>query len=234
MASNLFKIIFQAVYNVVQYIMPHMVFHQEKPQKAELLDEVCLSLLISVTSDKLPSDCALITATSICIIVSYISEENKEHFLRLLITVSEILEKKSGIRPEKFYELVSECYHSRLAGDEILEEKFGDIKPSHPVLLVLYGLFNSRLQWIYHVSGENDVSLGANVKYLNESESCKGTDLHQPVQEQTLRIGDVKDGDHVFLYEIYPFINKLCRGARSYTFQAFQVRETNGHTRKDK
>lgn len=206
-----------------------------------LLEEVYILLLIAMTSDKLPSDCALITATSLCIVVSQLKRENmKFEFLNVLSTLNKILMVKDRKDTEQIRKQVSQsCIEGQtsqiLNAKYQLQGKFDDIQPSYPVVLVLYGLFNSGLQWVYDIDRKCKVpclDLKAELidKHMNESslddyKTSECTDILQPVQGLEHRSNDsVQDGS-VFLYEIYPLLNKLCRSATSYTFQMFQVRK---------
>ncbi|KAG7155186.1 Thyroid adenoma-associated protein-like 1 [Homarus americanus] len=160
----------------------------------------------------------------------------------MLSTLHELQLNDTGKHSECSVEGVLESFKK---GDKPLRERLGDIKPAYPVALLLHGLFNSDVQWIYNYGNWSDIFLKlqsapgkehGNDSYLDYNPSSRQCDKQPHPQDSN--VGEVGG---IFLYEIYIVIRKLCKGATSYTFQAFQVlrlwltcvRELGNRMRKD-
>lgn len=160
----------------------------------------------------------------------------KANLLHVLSTFNETehcdIEKENECTNEQ----TSECQpdgmkYWRENGDMVIG-KFEHIKPSYPVVLVLHGLFNSGVQWIYYDSGWSDIKRSDKTvlaekhnKEINIENNTSSKQSYRlpltPIQKEG---SDDRGDENIFLYEVYPLIKKLCKVATSYTFQAFQVR----------
>ncbi|KAK4313494.1 hypothetical protein Pmani_015156 [Petrolisthes manimaculis] len=93
------------------------------------------------------------------------------------------------------------------------------------VALLFHGLFNSGLEWMYFDKEESNTSQNDRLDDLGSEKTildgCKGQIVKTAGNETLVEIQE--RNTRVFLYEIYPLLRKLCEGAKSYCFQAFQI-----------
>ncbi|XP_071535152.1 tRNA (32-2'-O)-methyltransferase regulator THADA-like isoform X2 [Panulirus ornatus] len=233
----LLKLSILALYNILQYSGPQVFLHLENSQVTKLLEKVYFSLLVALKSDRLPSDSALIISTSLCITLSYLKQEHrKAEFVHVLSTLNEIQLSEIQNYIKCSSEQISEYQHDQMKywrnNTDVLTGKFEHIKPSYPVVLLLHGLFNSGLQWIYYDGGWSDFEIDnrtvSREKHSKEHDIDRNTSFKQSdglplTQVQKNKGIDDREDENIFLYDVYPLIEKLCKGATSYTFQAFQV-----------
>nr|XP_045582396.1 thyroid adenoma-associated protein homolog [Procambarus clarkii] len=222
-----FHVAVKALYGILQYIFPQNFLLLERPEITRLLEKMYLSLLLAMTSDKLPSDCALITATSLNIILVYLKRHNEKlEFFNVLSTVNKI--QMNEIKKDDKYSIgeLLKFHH-----ESMNLRSMKCVQPSRAIVLILHGLFNSGVQWIYEGVNWDEVNtvrkalIQENHKNHHcdlrpESARCVVLPLTQ-VQKQNEYDG--REDENIFLYDIYFLIRSLCRGATSYTFQAFQV-----------
>lgn len=216
------------MYGTLQNIVPQAQ-HCSSFSQDSVLCQLHKELVVAFTSDKLPSDCGLITATVLALLTYHLKIQNSgANFLHMLILSNKLCSspdsQQLGTRRK-----LTECYlenlrfHCSKVNNSDLN--YNIIEPSHQVALLFHGLFNSGLEWIYFDNEESTSSRNDRSEDHGSeetiSESCNGqvmkTERIEPLVE--IEQGNTK----VFLYEIYPLLKKLCEGAKSYCFQAFQV-----------
>ncbi|XP_069954857.1 tRNA (32-2'-O)-methyltransferase regulator THADA-like isoform X2 [Cherax quadricarinatus] len=225
-----FNVAAKALHGMLQYVLPKIFHHLEKPKITNLLETVYFSLFLTLTSDKLPSEYALVIAMSFNITLAYLKSENvKAEFFSILFAINKLgmnkIQKDSKHSVEEIFTLRSESL-------KFQGEKFRCVKPSRLIVLLLHGLFNSGVQWIYNEGSWHDI----NTRSKATVEECPSTCQHSEqnavsleyaiishAQTQMQKDDHNEDDGNIFLYEIYSLIKSLCKGAATFTFQAFQV-----------
>ena len=197
-------------------------------------------LVFAVASDTLPSDCALVVATSLCLVYSFLMENDKsEHFFHFL----KVIESFEELKDKEAVKTSIEQLHT-FQCDKNTYTSYDDLKISYPLVLAVNGLLNSGISWIYHpgcrdekgVSASMDVSDSSYKRDSAEnensltpgdvsSESAKALEVcDAPTTENcTKKVLETSHGQ-IFLYELYTFFSKSCGDSSSYSFLVFQVR----------
>lgn len=148
----------QAVYGIVQYVLPLETEVVEDLALQHQLKRICLSLQRAVVSNKLPSDCSLIVSTSLCISSAMLCTGNMEiNFLKLINGVIQAQTRKGN------------CEDSDWSCPEIEIEEVAEfcreVTPSLPIVLMFHGLFNSNAAWLYS-SQERGSDSETNIPFL--------------------------------------------------------------------
>lgn len=216
------------MYGALQNIFPQAQ-HCRSFSQDRVLCQLHKELLVAFTSDKLPSDCGLITATVLTLLTYHLRIQNSgTDFLHMLILSYKLCSTPDSQHFDTRRKL-TECYleNLRFCSSKVYNSDldYSSIEPSHQVALLLHGLFNSGLEWIYFNNNES-------ISSRNDRSDDHGSEetISESCNVQVLKTGrieslvEIEQGNtKVFLYEMYPLLKKLCEGAKSYCFQAFQV-----------
>ncbi|XP_076060588.1 tRNA (32-2'-O)-methyltransferase regulator THADA-like isoform X2 [Oratosquilla oratoria] len=207
--QSVLQIACKAVYCVLQHLMPTDIKELTEEQK-QLILKILSELLDVVHGNTVSSHCAIISSTSVSLCISLLYQENAaECFFQILRIAAEDKRKDSFLT---ILRKVKETKETVLENDMNIELehlpllKFDGIKVNYSVLILLYGLFNSGVDWIYQAVSVKDV----------ESVSIDSTKNSSIVTSPSNRLMKT------FVYSVFVLIEQLCLVPSNFTYQAFQ------------
>ncbi|KAK3863684.1 hypothetical protein Pcinc_030571 [Petrolisthes cinctipes] len=223
-----FHVAVKVLYGILQNIFPQTQQYGSTSQES-VLRQLHSELLAALTSDMLPSDCGLITATALVLLTHRLKiRDSRTEFLHVLVLSNKLYSSQGSEHLDTKQKLAKCCLEYQKF--HCLTENYSDlrcssIEPSYQVALLFHGLFNSGLEWMYFDKEESNTSQYDRLDDLGSEETfldgCKGQIVKTAENETLVEIQE--RNTRVFLYEIYPLLRKLCEGAKSYCFQAFQI-----------
>ncbi|XP_066944659.1 tRNA (32-2'-O)-methyltransferase regulator THADA-like [Macrobrachium rosenbergii] len=240
----------KAVYGVLQIVSSKCDAPSEN-YPPSLLHQLLELLVFAVADENLPSDCALIIGTSLCLAFTTLVKDDRPRKFYHLLKVIESYDRHH----DKEMARASLAKLHILWDDEICLS-VDDFRVSFPIVITVHGLLNCGVYWLYSI--ENCRKQALTHELLNEnvegcckcsSEECacdSRTGSHcvriceneEPLLKEHTRSeappsmkcnkGTMKgdkdcESANVFLYGLGSLINKICRAPSSYSFQAFQV-----------
>ncbi|KAK7077950.1 hypothetical protein SK128_011826, partial [Halocaridina rubra] len=190
--SSEFHVASKALYIVLQKITNLKFSYQENDISTGQLKEIFTILVKAIIDDSLPSECALIIATDLCLVFTYLVKCNKPlKFLHLLKIIGNLQCSNENI-PLLLEELFQRDSRDESDGKDIERTKIEKILPeityisleeiriSYPVLLTIQGLLNGGVSWLYiiHFNDSNTgTSYSSSLKSRTKSTNEDSTEL---------------------------------------------------------
>ncbi|XP_068212279.1 tRNA (32-2'-O)-methyltransferase regulator THADA-like [Palaemon carinicauda] len=230
-----FRVSSKAAYGVLQILSSKTDTPLEN-SSTNLLQQLFELLLFAVADENLPTDCAIILGTSLCLAFTVLVKEDlprKFYQLLKVIAMYDQHRDKEGAR-----ESISKLHSTHGDGDTCLSVNC--LETSFSVVKTIFGLLNCGVLWIYSV--EHYPKQTETHEFLKENmEPCQRVGISQnkgalPMEPKHSKTslsegcddGIIKDEKgrvtaNVFLYGLGSIIRKICRVPSSYSFQAFQA-----------